>query len=456
MFDVVNNTITSYNMFDNIETVTVGLSGGADSMSLLYFLFNNAEYYGIKVAAAHVNHCLRGEESERDCSFVVEQCRKLGIPLFIKKADIAALAEQRKIGLEQCGREERYAFFEELANDEKTVIATAHTASDNAETVLLNITRGCGLDGLKGIPPVRGKIIRPLINVTRQQIEKYCRENDIPYVTDSSNLVDDYSRNKIRLTVIPDLREINPSVTEAINRLSDIVSKDLKFIDGFVIKEYNKCVDEFGLSISKLKKVDRNILPRLIKYSVSKNLNITPEKKHIELIKKIIDLGQGAVMPGKNSTVRVKGNSLIFIKETERETAKYLPFGDTRIKLGETYHYLGKKYCFSDKIPKINYYGDKINKKLLNQRISYDIIPCDVVLRNRRSGDIFRPAGRNCTKTLKKLFTELKIPVDERDKLLVLAVGNNVLWIENIGLSQDAVLTDTSDYFFTIEVRYDK
>lgn len=455
MFDIVNNTVTSYKMLYNKKTVIVGLSGGADSMSLLHFFVSNASLYGINVVAAHVNHCLRGEESERDSQFVSEQCKRLGVPLYIKKVDIAALAEKRRIGLEQCGREERYSFFEELSDNNQTVIATAHTASDNAETVLLNITRGCGIGGIKGIPPVRGNIIRPLIFVTRSCIEEYCKVNGISYVTDSSNLAEDYSRNKIRLSVMPLLKVINPSVEESINRLAETATRDLRFIDKFVVLEYDKCIDKFGLSVSKLQEVDENLLPRILKYAVSERLGIIPEKRHIDLISEMIHVGHGAVMPGRGCTVKIQGDSLVFLNSVETEKQEIIPFPDTSPQLGETYHYLNKTVCFSQKTAKSSCDGNKINKKLLNQRISCAIIHGGIVLRNRRSGDIFKPLGRNCTKTVKKLFTELKIPVEERDKRLVLADGSNVLWLEGVGLSQDAALTDGSDYFFTIEVMYD-
>lgn len=456
MFDKINKAITDYNMLNNIDNVIVALSGGADSMSLLHFLSKHAEYYGINVYAAHLNHMLRGAESERDYNFVNDYCDVSGIKLFSRNSDISALAAKRGIGLEECGRQERYAFFEELCEQmANTVVATAHTSSDNAETVLLNITRGCGTDGLCGIPPVRGKIIRPLIKCSRTDVEKYCKENSISFVTDSTNLQDDYNRNKIRLKVIPVLKQINPSVEEAVNRLSDIASMNAAYISKAAADEYIRCENSVGLSVDKLRQCSKEIIGDVIKYAVDKNFNIAAEKKHIGLIEKIISDGHGAVELKKNMTVRIKKGSMIFeiIKDNSLEECS--PFIETALKLDNSFLYNGKIFYFSPKFDFTEKNKNKINKKLLNQCLSCDIISCDTVIRHRKSGDTFRPLGRGCTKTVKKLFNEMNVPVNQRDKLLVAAKGSIVYWIENIGVSEDALCCDKNNGYFCIEVKDD-
>lgn len=451
MFKEIENAVSEYNMFGGKKRVIAALSGGADSMCLLHFLVTNARSFGITVCAAHLNHCLRGEESERDFEFVVAECRKLGVELFTKRSDIAGLAKTRKIGLEECGREERYRFFEELIHDDETVVATAHTASDNAETVLMNITRGCGIEGLTGIPPVRGNIVRPLIRCSRKHIEEYCEMNGVSFVTDSSNFSEEYNRNKIRLSVLPNLKRINPSVESSINRLSVIASKNLEYIRKKTNEEYESCKCSEGLSISKLKNCDSNILAEVIKLAIDKYFNISAEKKHIDIIGRIINDGHGAIELRKNKTVRAVGDSLVF-ESAVGGMIEVPRFEDTAFKLGMRIEYNNKAYIFSPKknISELN--NVKINKKLLNQCISCDIISCDTVIRNRKSGDIFKPVGRNCTKTVKKLFNEMKLPQDERDTLLVLANGSNVLWIEGIGASQDALPKSEDTDCFTVEI----
>lgn len=458
MFDLIDSALTSYNMLSGVNKVIVGLSGGADSMCLLHFLASKSEYYGIKVEAAHINHCLRGQESERDCDFVKDQCDKMNIAVHIKRADIAAIAAEKKIGLEQCGREVRYRFFDELASDENTVIATAHTASDNAETVLLNITRGCGLDGLAGIPPVRGKIIRPLINAYRSDIENYCNENSVAFVTDSTNLMQDYSRNKIRLSVLPTLSLINSSVEKAVNRVSQTASIEAAFLTSVADKEYHRCITQNGIYIPKLKEVDQRLLPRVVKLAVECQLGCVPEKCHVDLICRCVAQGHGAVMPHGRNRVRVSGEYLVFDKvDEEIVKTNASPVIDARLlNLNTAYRFGGKTIIISPLKKGENYHnGCIVNKKLVNQRISCDIISDGAVLRNRQSGDTFKPIGRGCTKTLKKLFTELKIPQEKRSTLLVAAVGSNVCWIEGIGVSQDCLAGGNSD-FFVIEVSYDE
>ena len=452
MFDKVAKTVSEYKMFDGRDKVIVALSGGADSMSLMHCLVKNAEYFGITVSAAHLNHMLRGEESERDFNFVIEQCKSLNVEIFTKREDIAKIAAERKIGLEECGREERYRFFAELVKDSHTVIATAHTASDNAETVLMNITRGSGMEGLCGIPPIRGNIVRPLINCSRAEIEKYCKENNIGWVLDSSNLSLEYNRNKIRNSVLPVLKQINPSVENAINRLSGIVGENLEYIGKVVRDEYNRCKNDVGLSISELKKCDNNITANVIKYAIDKKFNITAEKKHIEIIENIVASGRGAVELRKGMTVKAVGDSLVFEKLCQRISNNDLYFEERTLKLDNKIRYNNKIYVFSPKKFFSSENNNKINKKLLNTNLNCDIISCDTIIRHRKSGDVFKPAGRNCTKTVKKLFTEMKIPVALRDELLVIANGNNVYWIETIGVSQEAVVKEKNSEYFTVTV----
>ena len=224
----------------------------------------------------------------------------------------------------------------------------------------------------------------------------------------------------------------------------------MEYIRKKTVSEYERCKNDKGLSISELKKCDNNILPDVIKLSVDKNLNISAEKKHIDIIEKIIKDSHGAAELRKNKAVRVVGDNLVFVNVVNNDI-EAPKFEEIAFRHGMEIDYNNKIYSFS---PKKNTSGSdngKINKKLLNQRISCDIISCDTVVRNRKSGDFFRPVGRNCTKTVKKLFTEMKIPKDCRDKMLVLANGSNVLWIEGIGPSQDAVPKNEETEYFTVD-----
>ena len=195
MMDKIKETITRYNMLQENDVVAVAVSGGADSIALLHTLHSLKHELGITVVACHVNHNLRGEESIRDAQFVEDFCSINKIPVTFYSIEVKV---DKHESVEERARKMRYECFDKLCNELNAKLATAHTASDNAETVFLNILRGTGTKGLCGIPPVRDNIIRPLLRCTREEIENYCKENSLSFVTDSSNLSDDYTRNKIK------------------------------------------------------------------------------------------------------------------------------------------------------------------------------------------------------------------------------------------------------------------
>ncbi len=260
MFIKALSAVQKYNMLSQNDKIVVGLSGGADSCALLHFLVSLGKEMNLTVSACHINHQLRGAEADRDEQFAVDFCKNLHVPLYILRADVKGEALRQKKSTEQCGRDIRYKFFSETADMLHAKIATAHTASDNAETVLFNLARGSGASGLCGIPPVRDNIIRPLIECTRTDIENYCRENNISYVTDSTNLTDEYTRNKIRLEIIPVLKKINPAFESSISGMTERMKETVDFIDKCAEKALSECLTDKGYSIKKKKKLDKNPL----------------------------------------------------------------------------------------------------------------------------------------------------------------------------------------------------
>ena len=297
MITKVLKTIEAYQMLSPDSAVVAGVSGGADSMALLHVLQNRRkDWPELKVTAAHVNHCLRGAEADRDEEHVRRYCQREGIPLEVLKIDVREEAAKRKLGLEACGRAVRYEFFRQLAG-ENGVIATAHTLSDLAETVLLHLTRGTGLKGLCGIPPVRENIVRPLIDCSRREIEDYCREHKILYVTDSTNLEARYSRNKVRLQVLPALKEINPAFEEAVGRMAQSLRED----DGCLCEEAREllgraALEKDGWSCSVLSRGRKPVRIRAIRLLQGAS---RPEARHLEEIDRIILASQGGVsVPG--------------------------------------------------------------------------------------------------------------------------------------------------------------
>lgn len=207
------------------DKIVVGLSGGADSVCLTHALVSLRDSLSLEVEAVHVNHGIRGEEALRDEKFCSDFCKSLGIKLTVFRFDIPLECKKTGESEEECGRRKRYECFKNTAG-ENAKIATAHNLNDSAETVLLNIVRGTGCKGLCGIPPIRGNIIRPLIMTSRDDIELYCKENSLDFVTDSTNLQNEYKRNVIRNVVFPTLQKMNPSVLSAFSRLTENATDD--------------------------------------------------------------------------------------------------------------------------------------------------------------------------------------------------------------------------------------
>lgn len=431
------SAVKKYNMLQQNDTVVVGLSGGADSTALLHFLLSVREELNLRIIACHINHMLRGDEADGDENFVRKICNENSVELRVLCVDVNKEAQKRKIGTEECGRQIRYEFFEKTAAEFNAKIATAHTASDNAETVIFNMTRGCGIKGLCGIPPVRDNIIRPLIEVTRTEIEEYCRTNGYDFVTDSTNLERDYTRNKIRLDVIPVLKNINPSLESTIARMSTQMRQNEKFITDCAEKSLAEAETPSGYKTAILSRLDDTLLSAALSLLVKKH-NIIPEAKHIELIKKIV-YNSGAVNLKNNITAVSKQGFLRIISSVQHQENEIISYTNQNLITINN----KKISILLMNIDEFNKYK-KINNLVFNNSMDYDTIPFNGVFRTRKSGDVFTLPKRNITKSLKKYFIELKVPQEKRDEIILFASGSDILWIEGIGVSKKyGVSTDT-------------
>ncbi|MBQ7965865.1 MAG: tRNA lysidine(34) synthetase TilS [Ruminococcus sp.] len=412
--------LDKYLMLDSCDKVIVALSGGADSVALLHCLNSVKELYNITLYACHLNHMIRGDEAERDEKFVRDLCSALGIELFVRKVDVVKLAQEQKQSLELTGRNVRYEFFKELSDKLSAKVATAHTASDNAETVLYNLTRGTAVTGLTGIRPVRDYIIRPLILCVREDIERYCDENNLQYVTDSTNLTDDYTRNNIRHNVVPVLKGINPDFMDAVSRMSDTMMDVKIYLDKISLIEIKNCKTDYGYDAKKLLDLDKAVLTHSL-CMIAKNRGVVISNRHVELIIDAlknggaVDLENGKRAVCKQGVLRIVDSSL----SESCDKADEVAFSGSGFA-----EYISKEEL------------KNVNKKLLINCINCDIITDSTVIRTRKEGDTFTLCNRNVTKSLKKLFNELKIPAEKRSELKLIANGSNVLWIEGIGVSE--------------------
>lgn len=319
------NTIKQNNLIQKGDKIVIGVSGGPDSITLLTCLNKYKEKLEYEIIVAHINHLIR-EDSTEDENFVENICKEMNIKCYIKREDILRIAKETKKGTEEVGRRIRYEFFDEVAKEEKAnKIAIAHNMNDNAETVLLNLIRGCGLSGLEGIQPKEyDKYIRPLINCKREDIEEYCLKYNLKPRIDYTNQENIYKRNKIRNELIPYLKELNPNIIQNLSRLSKIVKDENTYINLQVKNIYNKISKEYlgeiELELNEFQKIDIVLKQNLIIYTIAKLLGDARnvEKINIDDIIKMTNrnIGNKYIIINKKLKILLKNRKIIFISLT--------------------------------------------------------------------------------------------------------------------------------------------
>ena len=458
VFPKVKRVIEKYNMISSGDKILVGLSGGPDSVCLLHILNRCAKEMALNLHIVHINHGIRKRESKREEKFVGHLAGNMGVPIAVRSLNVPSYARRKKLTIEEAARDMRYKAFESLAkklNAKK--IALGHTASDQVETVLMHFLRGSGPQGLSGIPPVRklggASIIRPLIEINREEILNYLKENDLTFCVDSSNRRTEYFRNKVRLKLLPLLRKnYNKNIEGALLRLSEILKEENAYWDRFVDRVFHKMVSlESGKILVDFKKflrynviVQRRVLYRLFGGIVSLS--------QIEAIRSLARKSpQGKrIYLGKKLSVRKEGDFLIFSSSPERKFKKFsFPIrvpGKTQI--GQLNLALDSRIL---KFPPVSHRAtdtayfdvDKINPKGL-------------VLRNRREGDRFKPFGLRGTKKLSDFFIDKKVPLHLRDTIPLLFDGDDILWVVGIRRADKAKITEDTRRVLEVQVLADK
>ncbi len=433
MISKVFETIKQYKMLSNTDKIVIGLSGGADSVALTHFLNTIGKERKLEIIAVHVNHGIRGEEAERDENFVKKFCSDLSVRLVIKKVNIVKISKNLKIGIEEAGRKIRYEIFKGISGSIcNAKIATAHTLSDNAETVIMRLISGTSLKGLCGIPPVRENIIRPLINIKRSEVELYCQDNNLKYVNDSSNYEKDYTRNKIRLEIIPKFKNINPDFENSVKRAAEALQEDNLYLESAANQTLESLKVASGYDSEKIQKLPGAIKSRVIFKILSSFTRKRIEQKHLKNVSKMLKTGFGKMyIPGDKIIVCERG----ILKLQEEKIIKDV-----------NWEYLIKPLNILTEIEtniiidivNISEYevlrkGGKLQKFF---GIDFDKIPKSSVFRNKRPGDKFTFPFRNITKSVKKIFNEMKIPPSQRNSIPMLACSQGIIWIDKIGVSK--------------------
>lgn len=403
------------------DTVLVGVSGGADSMLLLDFFLKNKDKLNIQVKAAHIEHGIRGKSSLEDAAFVKAYCEHNNIEFHMLSIHAVSEAAAAGQGVEEYSRNRRYAFFESIACDK---IATAHNLSDNIETVLFRLVRGTGLKGACGIPPVRGKIIRPLIEISSDDIRKYCLKHSIAFRTDETNLSNDYSRNKIRNEILPLFSALNNDYE---NKFAEFISDstdDFSFIDKCADEGYHLACTDNKLKLDILKTLEPAVLKRVLsKYFFEQGIHL--DRNHLMSVLNLVN---------KTGKVQIKGEWFAVADSKNLRLAR----------LSE------RENCFNYITKILNI--DEFNEKSVDFYCDYDKINGSVTVRGRNCGDRISPANRGCTKSLKKLFNELSVPVEKRASVGVICDDLGIIGIADYCVDERVKTDKNTKRVITIKI----
>lgn len=407
------------------DRVIAAVSGGADSMALLWCLHSFRGELGISLCAAHFNHGLRGADADQDEAFVRSFCEEHNIEFTAGRADVAAFAKESDMTLEEAAREKRYAFLLSLPGDK---LATAHNADDNAETVLLHLLRGSGLRGLCGIPPVRGKIVRPLLPFTREEILRFLNEERILWREDATNAADDCLRNRLRHRVMPLLYAEAPDLQKKLLRQGELLRGEDELLDELARELL--VFDGEGYRIVPILSADDALQKRALRLILREYLPQNAAQTHIAALQSLLRSGDPSAqiaLPG-GLTARRRYDALVLTDGEETtfpETALRVP-GVTRIPALRLRVTCAVAENFQ-----------KQENTAFQFAVKYDMIATDALkLRPRRTGDRMQMDG-GYTKTLKKLLIEQKIPRDRRERLPVLTDGRRVIAVLGLGVSAD-------------------
>ena len=485
--------IREHELFSDGDRVILGVSGGADSIGLMTLMCSLAEEMPLSITVLHVNHMLRGEEADGDEEFVKKYCEDCGVKCVGVHADVKTYAFRKNISIEEAGREARYQAFRQLAqklikDDESTElikVAVAHHSDDNAETILLNIIRGSDLKGLQGMQPVTERdgltIVRPMLCLSREEIEEYLNEQKIGFRTDSTNMQDEFARNKIRLNVLPELKKINPKAAAHINETAKAIRKTKLFMDGETARAYALTVDEsedgLNIDLERFRIMDPVLKSAVIYECAAKLAGSVKDigNKHVAAVLALADKQTGRRVQIPYNIIAIKSYSRIIMRLASREdlqaqnmvsTTSLSPDGRLiepepehqllididDLSYEPVYYDLWNSLRLAVKITEVNSANRQrlMEKNKYTKAFDFDKIKGNLVLKKPQNSDEISFFGGR--KTVKKFFVDQKVPQEERRNALVLRDDHEVLWILGHRISETFKITDFTAHAIEVSI----
>lgn len=444
----VEQTVTTYGMLKPGDSVLVGVSGGPDSVALFHALLTLTPRFSLRLGVAHLNHCLRQNDSDKDAEFVTSLATKFDIPCYIHKANVRKYKFENRLSLEEAARRVRHTFLNRVAEKNRfNKIALGHHFDDNAELVLMNLFRGSGPLGLSGIPPVRdGKIIRPLLQLNRSEIIAFLDKNGLKYISDTSNRDTRFLRNRIRHDLIPLLKtSYNPKISQSLNRLASITRSEEEWIEDVIHPLFKKAVfsiqnGQIAFSVSILNGIHVAAQRRIIRKAIAstkgdlRRINFA----HIDSVTNLLDRGPeyGALYLPDRIRIQRKGDVLLFFREkntmrhtditsgrAEMFTFEYIIAKPESLFIEEISAHINFTEMGIENLPDLCHAGQ--NTGFFDR----DALSFPLVLRNFRHGDRFTPLGMTGTQKIKKFFIDKKVPRTERTRCPILLCRGKIIWV---------------------------
>jgi len=473
MLDRIHQFMKENNMIASQDTIIVGVSGGADSVCLLTILKELQKSIGFSIIVVHINHCIRGHESDMDQEFVRKLCQKYEVEFKAFSVEIQKIAEQEKISVEEAGRKARYRIFQEVlsvsAEGSSGKIAVAHHMDDQGETILMNVLRGSGIKGVCGMQPVRGNIIRPLLCVRRREIEHYLELKGQMFRTDSTNLDNDYTRNRLRNVVFPFLEEnVNLHSIENICGMAQMVSEAESYIERQAIVAKSKCVsinqdNTHTINIPLFSENDIIIKKYIIRKVLDELAGRLKDiyKIHIESILELENKQVGSQVDIAYKIIAKRGyNEIVIYKKSNREEhiCQNLPKDivneeRTSVSIEDRYYVKKEGFIRFNKADFCKLYEfEKIIGNDYTKVFDYDKIKFTLQLRTRQTGDYIQIDENGGNKKIKDFFIDCKVPKDYRDRVLLLADGNCILWIVGFRMSEGYKISNKTNKFLQVKI----